>query len=135
MPQKKKLTLIPYYAWAHRGKGEMTVWIAREPGKVRLIPAPSVASMSRTSASGGTGLQGINDQFEPENSNDHSAGYFHWWPKKGTLEWVQYDFKQAMTVSEVSAYWFDDLGKESAVSLNPGVFYIKKGTDGFPLRI
>ncbi len=25
------LTLIPYYAWAHRGPGEMTVWLAREP--------------------------------------------------------------------------------------------------------
>jgi len=21
--------LIPYYAWAHRGKGEMDVWLAR----------------------------------------------------------------------------------------------------------
>ncbi len=26
----QKITLIPYYAWAHRGKGEMAVWLARE---------------------------------------------------------------------------------------------------------
>jgi uncharacterized protein len=26
-------TAIPYYAWAHRGKGEMEVWLARVPGK------------------------------------------------------------------------------------------------------
>jgi len=25
------LTLIPYYAWAHRGRGEMTVWFNRTP--------------------------------------------------------------------------------------------------------
>ena len=28
---KRKLVLIPYYAWAHRGKGEMAVWLARKP--------------------------------------------------------------------------------------------------------
>ena len=33
------LTLIPYYAWAHRGKGEMAVWLAREPGKATPVPA------------------------------------------------------------------------------------------------
>jgi DUF1680 family protein len=25
-----QLTAIPYYAWAHRGQGEMIVWVARE---------------------------------------------------------------------------------------------------------
>lgn len=26
-PQQKTLTLIPYYAWAHRGEGDMEVWL------------------------------------------------------------------------------------------------------------
>jgi hypothetical protein len=26
---EQDLLLIPYYAWAHRGKGEMDVWLAR----------------------------------------------------------------------------------------------------------
>ncbi len=26
-----KLTLVPYYAWSHRGVGEMAVWLRREP--------------------------------------------------------------------------------------------------------
>ena len=26
-----EFTAIPYYAWAHRGKGEMAVWLARTP--------------------------------------------------------------------------------------------------------
>jgi DUF1680 family protein len=34
------LTLIPYYAWAHRGKGEMTVWLARDASKATPAPEP-----------------------------------------------------------------------------------------------
>jgi hypothetical protein len=26
----RELTAIPYYAWSHRGVGEMTVWIEQE---------------------------------------------------------------------------------------------------------
>ena len=29
----KQFLAIPYYAWAHRGKGEMVVWINRKPNK------------------------------------------------------------------------------------------------------
>lgn len=32
------LTLIPYYAWAHRGKGEMTVWLPQEVSAVSPSP-------------------------------------------------------------------------------------------------
>lgn len=28
--QQRKLTMIPYYAWAHRGEGNMTVWLPYE---------------------------------------------------------------------------------------------------------
>ena len=27
-----KLTMIPYYAWCHRGAGEMAVWLPTELG-------------------------------------------------------------------------------------------------------
>ena len=33
----RKMTLIPYYAWAHRGIGEMSVWLPEKVKKVRLI--------------------------------------------------------------------------------------------------
>ena len=36
--EKQRLTLIPYYAWAHRGNGEMAVWLAREQNKACVIP-------------------------------------------------------------------------------------------------
>jgi len=45
--EKQRLTLIPYYAWAHRGKGEMAVWLARGRDKARVIPEPGVVSTSK----------------------------------------------------------------------------------------
>jgi len=102
---------IPYYAWAHRGKGEMTVWLARIASEARVLPNPSVSSTSRVSVSGGTNPSAINDQYEPKHSNDHSIPYFHWWPRKGTKEWVQYDFNTPAKVSNVEVYWFDDTGQ------------------------
>ena len=53
----------------------------------------------------------VNDQLEPKNSNDHTIPYLHWWPKKGTMEWVQYDFKNEQTVSRTALYWLDDSGE------------------------
>ncbi len=38
-----KLALIPYYAWAHRGKGKMAVWLAAEPSAVALQADPASA--------------------------------------------------------------------------------------------
>ena len=32
----KTLTLIPYYAWCHRGKGNMRVWIPQDPCAIHL---------------------------------------------------------------------------------------------------
>jgi len=33
-----KLTLIPYYAWAHRGEGDMEVWLPIEVGASSAQP-------------------------------------------------------------------------------------------------
>ncbi len=34
-----RLTAIPYYAWAHRGKGEMAVWLPRDTKSLYTQPA------------------------------------------------------------------------------------------------
>ncbi len=104
-------TAIPYYAWAHRGKGQMAVWLPRTKSAVRPIGAPTIASNSVVTTSGGQTPTAINDQIEPKNSNDHSVQFFHWWPKKGTTEWAQYDFDGSHEVSTVEVYWFDDTGQ------------------------
>jgi hypothetical protein len=108
--ERKPITLIPYYAWANRGAGEMEVWIARERAKARIAREPGLATQAAVSASEGVrGLKGVSDEYEPESSDD-GAGYAHWWPKKGGVEWVEYAFKAPVHVSESSVYWFDDTG-------------------------
>ena len=102
-------TAIPYYAWAHRGRGEMAVWVARNPSVALPVPCSTLASTAKVSASGGD-AQALNDQREPGSSTDRTFRYLHWWPKKGTTEWVQYDFERPTKVSAVDVYWYDDTG-------------------------
>jgi len=101
---------IPYYAWCHRGRSQMAVWLAREVAAAKPLPAPTIAHTSRVAVSGGGPISALTDQLEPRSSDDHSNPFFHWWPRKGTLEWVQYDFKKPEEVSVAEVYWFDDAG-------------------------
>lgn len=103
------LTAIPYYSWANRGNGEMTVWMGTKPEAAKPVPAPTIASTSTITASHPTKtLVALNDQDTPKNSNDRDNLYYHWWPKKDTLQWVQYTFAKPTTVSSSKVYWFDD---------------------------
>jgi len=108
--EKKAVTLIPYYSWANRGKGEMAVWLPREASKARIAREPGLSAKATVAASeGAVTPRRVNDQFEPESSDD-AAGYMHWWPKKGTSEWIEYAFEAPVRVAESSVYWFDDTG-------------------------
>lgn len=104
------VTAIPYYAWANRGPSEMEVWIPFEEAAARPMPAPTIASKSTASASikNARMLKALNDQYDPQDSRDASAVYLHWWPKKNSVEYVQYDFDSTYTISQSSVYWFDD---------------------------
>lgn len=109
LSKNDKLTLIPYFLWNNRGPGEMTVWLATDPAYAMPVPAPTIARTSKVSASvDSRAVIALNDQQYPEHSNDHSLAYLHWWPKKATSEWVQFDFKEPKKVAQVKVYWFDD---------------------------
>jgi uncharacterized protein len=101
---------IPYFAWANRGATEMQVWIPDDLSASWPKPAPTIASKSKVTSSVENlrMLRAVNNQYDPADSKDASASYLHWWPKKGTTEWVQYDFDSTYTVSSSSVYWFDD---------------------------
>jgi uncharacterized protein len=107
---EQQVNAIPYYSWANRGPSDMEVWIAYEESAAKPKPAPTIASKSKVTASlrNARMLAALNDQFEPQDARDASALYLHWWPKKNTTEWVQYDFDVAHTVSQSQVYWFDD---------------------------
>ena len=124
----QEFVAIPYYAWAHRGKSQMTVWPARLSSAARAKSVPSLVSLSKVSVSNGTGKDAVNDQFDPRTSDDHSVPYFHWWPRKGTTEWIQYDFAAPARVSGVEVYWFDDTGRgECRVPKSWRLLYMEGG--------
>ena len=108
--QDERLVLIPYYAWAHRGPGKMTVWIPQDLNATTPAQPASIASESKVTGSKRNlpALSSINDRLVPSDGDDRSVPYTHWWPGKNSTEWLQYDFKQAETVSSSTVYWFDD---------------------------
>lgn len=127
------ITAVPYYAWNHREPGEMIVWV-RQDGKSPevdvdargwedklyrpLDPAmlgPSIplslveaATLSASHCYENDTVTAIADGIDPADSSDHSIPRFTWWPRRGTTEWVQYDFDKPRTVQAVEVYWFDD---------------------------
>lgn len=46
-----QIAAVPYYAWAHRGAGEMAVWLARTAAVAKARPAPTIVSPSRATTS------------------------------------------------------------------------------------
>ncbi len=113
------LVAIPYYAWANRGFGEMTVWIPRDQATATLkpvLPEP----IAKVSDFGGivkayTGygdqndeLSAVYDGVEPLHSFDESHLYYRMRPAEGKPAWIQYDFKAPIEVSSSQAYFVDD---------------------------
>jgi hypothetical protein len=87
----------------------MSVWLATGMDYTMPSPAPTIARNSEVTASvRSKAIIAVNDQLYPSNSNDHSLPYLHWWPRKGTEEWVQLDFDEVARVSSLKVYWFDD---------------------------
>jgi len=110
--REKQFTAIPYYAWAHRGRGQMTVWLARRPEAARPEPADTLTYRSKTTASFvHVSLDAIKDQILPESSADSSALQLDFWPHKGTTEWLQFEWDKKHKISSVKVYWFDDTGR------------------------
>lgn len=104
------LTGIPYATWANRGATSMAVWL---PGSIDAAEAPAlptIAKMAKVRASFGANPAAVNDQKDPAKSNDHNHPFYHYWPHKGTAEWLEYTFPKAIELGSVGVYWFDDTG-------------------------
>ena len=107
--QDQPLTLIPYYAWCHRGSGKMRVWLPQDLNATNPSQPATLASGSKVSSGSKVpALSSINDRLVPKDENDRSVPYTHWWPKQGTTEWLGYEFPQQSTVQSCTVYWFDD---------------------------
>ena len=105
----QRLTLIPYYAWCHRGSGKMRVWLPQDINATTPSQPATLASESKvTSSSRVPALSSVNDRLVPRDENDRSMPYTHWWPKKGVTEWIGYELPQESSVQSATVYWFDD---------------------------
>jgi DUF1680 family protein len=108
-----KLTAIPYAVWANRGLTPMAVWLARDVTAARPIRPATLASQARVTTSfarPGMNIAYLNDQLLPENFTDGFAPNFDFWPHKGTVENVTYEFNEPAPVKAVRVSWFDDTG-------------------------
>ena len=109
--ENEEITLIPYYAWAHRGAGEMLVWLANDRDTAKMPPIPTLASSAKAEASyicPTDTLVALSDTIEPKSSQDNNIPRFTWWSHKGSKEWVQYTFESKTRVGGTAVYWFDD---------------------------
>lgn len=103
------LTMIPYYAWAHRGAGEMTVWLPSDLTAANPVAAPTIASQAKVTASTPTAaLSAVSDGMMPKKAGDRSMPYYHWWPEKASTQWIAYEFEEEKSISESTVYWFND---------------------------
>ena len=109
---QETIDAIPYYAWANRGQGQMEVWIADTDAGVYPAPHPSLAMASQVTASGTDVLtNGMKEakmvaDGEPPSSSHDSNSYYDWLPRKGTREWIAYNFPKPTTVSSSEVYWY-----------------------------
>ena len=106
------LSAIPNYARLNR-EGWSQVWIPERPELAQPRLEPTIASTSKVTTSfrtteGRFNTRAIHDQKEPKQSDERNTPLFHWWPRLGTLEWVQYEFKKPEKVAGVEVYWYDD---------------------------
>jgi DUF1680 family protein len=154
------MTAVPWFAWANRGEGEMSVWMPRDQSKVVIPPAPSIASASTVTSSCGTGSLADNypggnvptteirfypsaqsgsvgfaalyDQLVPVNSFDGSSTYLSLRPQTGDEAWVQYVFSKPAEISSSDIYWKDD--KQYCMSPESWQLLYKSGGKWLPVK-
>ncbi|AQQ08770.1 hypothetical protein L21SP3_00560 [Sedimentisphaera cyanobacteriorum] len=135
--KKVDFTAIPYYAWAHRGEGQMAVWLPEEKDLANPIPKPTVKKMlghwkleeesgtaaKDSSGQGGTGKLADGLSFDEDSKETAAGSCLHF---DGTGDYIKLpegfdDFVKGCTIS-VWAYptavnrWarFVDLGSGAA---------------------
>jgi hypothetical protein len=105
------ITLIPM--GAARLRISAFPWIGSRPGAHEWQPPrqPSKGKIPSKAShcNDGDTVAALSDGDVPSHSNDHDITRFTWWPRKGTTEWVQYNFAKPRRVTQVEVYWFDDL--------------------------
>jgi hypothetical protein len=128
------IAAIPYYAWDNRKAGAMRVWLPTAPPVPLAGALEARAKVTLSFVSGNCQPQGINDGAEPKSSGDQPPAVCHWWPHKGSDEWVQYTWKNPITVAGTKVYWFDDTGRGECRLPAAWEVQFLDGTDWKPVK-
>jgi len=110
-PQPVAVRLVPYCDWDNRKPGAMEIWFPTTPPEGRFGGPEVKAKLSASFISGNSQPEGINDGTEPKSSGEQPQKLFHFWPHKGTQEWVSYSWTKPVNVKAVRVFWFDDTGR------------------------
>ncbi|HRK72787.1 MAG TPA: glycoside hydrolase family 127 protein [Rhodothermales bacterium] len=94
--RKVNFKAIPYFAWSHRGRAEMAVWIPRSSEPATAVFSPPLPAQSLIKTSGGGNAELLRD--------GKTNKPFVWTASGGKL-WVQYDFPTTQEVSQVEVFW------------------------------
>ena len=103
------VTLVPYFAWCHRGAGEMQTWFPTSAE----IAASGTTQALKAKVSNMHPVESATALFDgvfPKNgaAYDNRQKRCTFWPHKGTEEWVEVILPGEETVRGVDVYWFDD---------------------------
>jgi DUF1680 family protein len=108
---EQAFTAIPYYAWANRGRGEMTVWLPTSEANARPSTPPTITDTAKITTSrppqgGDRSAATLQDGEEP--AGGENGTHFDWWPARDTTVWVQYTFDKPQQISHSDVFFFDD---------------------------
>jgi DUF1680 family protein len=109
--QSIQVKAIPYGFWDNRGASPMVVWMPKFPMPLPMRGLEATAMLDTSFRSGNSSLGGVNDGVAPAKSSETAGSQFHWWPHKGTTEWVSYSWDAPKAVSQARIFWFDDTGR------------------------
>ena len=99
------LRLVPYFAWCHRGAGELQTWFPVAPS---AEDAASPYKIAVSHCFPKDSVSAIADGVLPKASNDTKIRRHTFWDRKGTDEWVEVSFDSPAKAKGLEIYWFDD---------------------------
>jgi len=84
--------------------------IGTGPDAQKWDQPPKTLPTSASHCWGSDTVMALSDKALPKSSNDQGIPRFTWWPRKGSTEWVQYNFDKPQKISSADVYFFDDTG-------------------------
>ncbi len=107
---RTELKAVPYFAWDNRGPSRMAIWMPTSAASPVIRGLEAGAEVGLSFKSELCSVDAIRDGKPVNSSSEHPSELFHFWPHKGTKEWVTYSWPEQRNIKGVRLYWFDDTG-------------------------